>query len=728
MTVPSRNDPCPCGSGKKYKKCCLDSARDASVPAVRGADHLIEAAAEFRRQGRLAEAEAACREALKLDPTRTDAMHLLGQLAAQAGQPRLAADWYERTIAGDKFNASCYNDLGLVYSVLDRPDRAAACFERALALRPDQFGAQVNLACIYSTMGRQEAAAEGFRRALLLKPDSEIAHFNLGNTYYTQGRFDDAVASYRAALAIKPDYFQVCVNLANVYIDQGRAEEAVACCGQAIALNPGIAVAHYNLGLACFNQGKLDDAEAGYLQALALKPDYVNAHVNLALLYINMGRLAEAMTCYRKALEIQPDSALARSTLLFTMLFQSRYSPAEIFEEHRRFAENCESPLKSTWRAHENSREPDRRLRVGYVSSDFRHHSVAYFIEPILSAHDKTQVEVFCYYSHAKHDQVTRRIAASADHWIPCKSLSDEQLAERVRADGIDILVDLGGHTMHNRLLMFARKPAPVQVTYLGYPATTGLTAMDYRLSTLEVDPPGQESWHSEHLCRLPRSLWCYRPPEDRPEVAASAPATRTGEITFGSMNAFAKISDATLALWGAVLREVPGSRLLMTSVPEGSVRRSLLEKFAGHGIDAQRLVLWNRVPVEQYVEMLGQIDIALDPFPYNGTTTTCETLWMGIPVITLDGNSSVSHSGRALLKSVGLEALIAEDESAYVGIAASLAADPERLAELRGGLRAQMISSPLRDEEGVTRELEAAYRAMWYTFCASSSESVADA
>lgn len=728
MTVPNRNDPCPCGSGKKYKKCCLGAGRGAMTPAARGADRLLADATDLRRRGRLAEAEAACSEALKIEPGRAEISYLLGQLAAAAGQPHLAVGWFERAVAGDDRNADYHNDLGLAYAALDRPDRAAASYERALALRPDLFGAQVNLACAYSALGGQEAAAEGFRRALKLRPDSEVAHFNLGNTYYTLGRFDDAVVSYRAALALKPDYYQACVNLANACIDQGRLEEAAACCRQAIALNPDSAVAHYNLGLASFNQGKLDDAEAAYLRALALKPDYVNARVNLALLYINMGRLAEAMACYRTALEVQPDSALARGTLLFTMLFQPRYSPAEIFEEHRRFAEYCERPLMPSWRRHGNSREPGRRLKVGYVSSDFRNHSVAYFIEPILSRHDKTQVEVFCYYSHAKYDQVTRRLVASADHWIPCKAMTDEQLAERVRADGIDILVDLGGHTMHNRLLAFARKPAPVQVTYLGYPATTGLSAMDYRLTTLEIDPPGQESWHSEKLYRLPRSLWCYRPPEDRPEIAASAPSARTGVITFGSLNAFAKISDATLALWSAVLRAIPASRLLMTSVPEGSVRRSLLEKFAGHGIDAQRLSVWNRVPAEHYVEILGQIDIALDPFPYNGTTTTCETLWMGIPVVTLAGNSSVSRSGCALLKSVGLEELIAPDEDAYVGIAAALAADPVRLAGLRTGLRARMIASPLRDEAGITRELESAYRTMWYTWCTSNSDAVADA
>ncbi|MBK8163001.1 MAG: tetratricopeptide repeat protein [Gammaproteobacteria bacterium] len=728
MTVPSRNDSCPCGSGRKYKKCCMDKARVAFAPAEGGAARLVESAAEHRRQGRLAQAEVACRQALAADPERPDALHLLGQLAAEAGQHRLAAELIERAVSRNGSNAGYYNDLGLAYGAMNRLDRAAASYQHALALQPDHFGAQVNLACACAALGRQDEAAEGFRKALVLRPDSEVAHFNLGNTCYTLGRFDDAVASYRAALALKPDYHEVYVNLANAYIDQGKPEEAAACCRQAIALNPGSAIAHYNLGLACFNQGKLDDAAASYTEALARKPDYVGALVNLGLVYINLGRLEDAAACYRKALQIKPDSALAHSTLLFTMLFQPSFSPQAIFEEHHRFAQRCELPLKPRWRPHGNSRDPDRRLKVGYVSADFRRHSVAHFIEPILACHDKTQVEVYCYYNHTRYDDVTRRIAACADHWTPCKGLSDEQLAERVRADGIDILVDLAGHTMDNRLLTFARKPAPVQVTYLGYPATTGLTAMDYRLTACEVDPPGQESWHSEALYRLPRSLWCYRPPADRPKPAGRPPSARFGAVTFGSLNAFAKISAETLAVWGDILHETPGSRLLMTSVPEGSMRQSLQERFAARGIEPQRLILRGRVPGDQYLELLGQVDIALDPFPYNGTTTTCETLWMGIPVVTLTGISSVSRSGHALLKSVGLGELAAADTRAYVEIATGLAVDQDRLAGLRSGLRQWMMASALRDETGITRDLEAAYRTMWYTWCTSKSDHISGA
>jgi predicted O-linked N-acetylglucosamine transferase (SPINDLY family) len=356
------------------------------------------------------------------------------------------------------------------------------------------------------------------------------------------------------------------------------------------------------------------------------------------------------------------------------------------------------------------------------MSGDLRQHSVAYFLEPVLAHHDRRAVEVHAYATGLTQDAVTDRLQGLVDHWTGCTGLSDDALAGRIRSDGIDILVDLSGHTGGNRLRVFARKPAPVQVTYLGYAATTGLSAMDYRLTTAVVDPPGQEAYHSEALYRLPRSLWCYRPSAEAPEVNRETPAARHGVITFGSMNNIAKVSPETVALWGEILRRLPGSRLVMTSVPEGSVRATLTERFAAVGVEGPRLVLHGKLPAERFWEVLGGIDIGLDPFPYNGTTTTCETLWMGVPVVTLEGSSAVARSGVALLSLAGLPELIARDEPGYVRIALDLARDLPRLSALRAGLRPRLAASPLRDEPGFTRELEEAYRAMWRRWCASGA------
>jgi predicted O-linked N-acetylglucosamine transferase (SPINDLY family) len=352
------------------------------------------------------------------------------------------------------------------------------------------------------------------------------------------------------------------------------------------------------------------------------------------------------------------------------------------------------------------------------VSADFCYHSVAYFFQSILAAHDRDRFEVTCYSNSNQHDAMASRLQAAADRWVPCRGMTDEQLAERIRGDGIDILVDLSGHTRGNRLLAFARKPAPVQVTYLGYAGTTGLVSMDYRLCTQDTDPPGAEAWHSERLYRLPRSLWAYRPPVELSADAAPAPRARTGAVTFGSMNMLAKVSPQTFSLWGKILLQLPEARLVMTSVPAGEARELVRQRFAAQGIAADRLELHGKLAYAQYRELLRRIDIALDPYPYNGTTTTCDTLWWGIPVVSLTGETSVSRSGHALLKAVGLEELAAPDEAAYVGTAVGLARDADRLMALRAGLRARIEASPLRDEAGFTRELELAYHAMWREWC----------
>ncbi|MBK8161707.1 MAG: glycosyltransferase [Gammaproteobacteria bacterium] len=453
-------------------------------------------------------------------------------------------------------------------------------------------------------------------------------------------------------------------------------------------------------------------------RAIELRPEYAEAYVNLANSCNRPGGLDQAAAAIRRALELEPDFAAAHSALLVTLQYMGDVTPEQSFAEHRRFAARFEAPLKSGWRPHRNARDPERRLKIGYLSPDFRRHSVAWFIEPVLTAHDRTRVEIFGYYNHHRQDEVTARLAASADHWRPCHDLGDVQLAERIRADGIDILVDLAGHTNENRLPALARKPAPVQVTWLGYPATTGLDAVDYRLCTNDTDPPGQEAWHSEVLYRLPRSLWCYRPPAERPATTPAARAARRDAITFGSLNNPAKITPERIALWAEILRAVPGSRLVMTNILAGPVSEDIRALFTGCGIAAERLRFPGRLPASGYWKLLEEIDIALDPFPYTGTTTTCETLWTGVPVVTQAGTSSAARAGYALLKAVGLETLAAASDVEYVRIATGLAQDTARLDALRAELPARFAASPLRDEAGFTRDLEAAYRDMWHRWC----------
>jgi protein O-GlcNAc transferase len=566
---------------------------------------------------------------------------------------------------------------------------------------------------------RQLARAEAVYRQILAQvPDYTEAHYALGNAYYELGREGLAIACYQRAIACNPAFFRAHYNLGYLYRKQGKINEAVACFRQSTILDPRNAEAYFNLANALLLQRRPDEVAAACSQGLALKPRSADGHHYLGFAHLFRGDPDAAIASCEGALECKPDDARAFDTLLCAMLYRARSTPGEILAAHRRYAAQFETPLKAQWGPHHNHRDPGGRLKVGYVSADFRTHSVAFFIEALLAHHDRSTVETYCYHTHGVRDAVTERLATLADHWVPSAGLSDGDLAERLRADEIDILVDLSGHTGFNRLLTFARRPAPVQVTYLGYPATTGLSAMDYRLVTWETDPAGSEAWHTERLYRLPRTLWCYRPGPDCPAVGGETPASRNGFVTFGSMNNLAKISEETIAVWGELLRELPGSRLVMTNVPEGTARDLLRERFAAQGISGDRLSLHLKLPADRFWALSSQIDIALDPFPYNGTTTTCEALWMGLPVITLIGETSVSRSGYALLKGVGLEELCAKDVAGYVRIAVGLARDLSRLAALRQGMRARVEASPLRDEAGFARDIEAAYREMWREWC----------
>lgn len=636
MVAPQRNEPCPCGSGRKYKKCCLGGeapsatgkgmdivhdrfqTSEASAPL----EDLLRQAEEFGRAGRVAEAETVYRQVLRLWPRHDRALYRLGALARDSGRLDIAADLIGRAIevAGEV------------------PEYASA----------------------------------------------------LGLVLCMQGRFDEATGCFGRLLERQPDHVAARINLGNIHLGQGRLDEAEVCYGRALTQAPRLAAVHHNLAGVHFKQGRVEEAMAGFRRALALQPDFAEAH----------------------------------GALLFASHYRDEVAPEQRLAEHRSYAARFEAPLRSRRQPHRNARDPERRLRVGYLSPDFQAHSVAYFIEPILAHHDRSRVEVFAYYSHARHDEVTERLKALADHWVSCAGWANERLAARIREDEIDILVDLAGHThkADNRLLTFAYKPAPVQVSYLGYPSTTGLTAMDYRLCTVDTDPPGQEVWHSEILYRLPRSLWCYRPLAHWPLMAASPPLLGRGAVTFGSMNNPAKISPETCALWAGILQAVPGSRLLMTSVPEGSSRDRFQARFAAHGIDPARIEFFGRLPIPEYWEVLARVDLALDPFPYNGTTTTCETLWSGIPVVTLRGAVSVARSGQALLGMAGLGELVANDGDEYARIAVGLVSDAGRLAALRGGLRARIEASPLRDEAGCTRDIESAYRDMWRRWVAEGA------
>lgn len=480
---------------------------------------------------------------------------------------------------------------------------------------------------------------------------------------------------------------------------------------RAAALQPTEAAYLSNCGEAYRRAGGLDDAEECCRAALEIDPRHASAHHNLALTLGALGDVEQAHAAFQAALAIRPDFMSARSNLLFLLCHHPGVEPATVLEEHRRWDELHARPIATTTTRPVVRGDSRRPLRIGYVSADLWRHAIAHFLEPLLAHHDPGAFEVFCYHNSRREDDVTHRLRACVPHWRDVAGSNDEAVARQVVDDGIDILVDLSGHTAGNRLCVFARKPAPVQVSYLGYLNTTGLQCMDFRITDVHADPPGaSEAWHTERLLRMPHSQWCYRPPQDTPDINP-LPASARGTVTFGSLHNLKKINRSVIELWARLLERHPDSELLIAGLPAGATSGRLRERFAALGVEPARLQLIDKCNFDEYWRLYHRIDIALDAFPYNGATTTCESLWMGVPVVTLAGRYAAARSGASLLTSAGHPELIAESPEQYVGIAAGLASDVQRLARLRASLRPVMQQSPLMDEAGHTRAFEALLR-----------------
>jgi predicted O-linked N-acetylglucosamine transferase (SPINDLY family) len=563
--------------------------------------------------------------------------------------------------------------------------------------------------------GEPGAAVARFEQALQLSPDSVGLYSNMGLALMALGRLEEARFSFEQALYLQPDLAEAHNNLGLALLNQDRVAEARLRFERALELRPDLADARNNLGLAYDAQGEPDQALASFERAAWIDPDHFGALANLANARKDQGRAAEAIAFYRKALASRPDDAAVHSNLLLAMQYLPGADPAEFLAEARCYARAHTEPSAGAIEPHPTRSPAGRRLRIGYVSADFREHPVVSFLEPILAAHNRDRFEIVCYADVPRPDAITRRLEGYADRWRTLVGLSDPQAAERILEDDTDILVDLAGHTGGNRLRLFARKPAPLQVSYLGYLGTTGLTAMDYYITDAHADPPGlSEAYYQEKLIRLPECAFCYAP-GPAPELSADPPARRSGQVTFGCLNSPAKVSDEVLAAWSRVLAAVPGSRLVIRAGVGRSAEERARDLLTERGIAPDRLDFAGPTATRfAYLTLYHAVDIALDPFPYNGVTTTCDALWMGVPVISLAGRMSVSRQGVRFLRSVGLDELLAETPDDYVRIAAELARDLARVSELRAGLRERMSCSPLMDAHRLTRDLEAAYVGIW--------------
>jgi protein O-GlcNAc transferase len=607
--------------------------------------------------------------------------------------------------------------LAWEYVRASRPIDAEQCCRHALQMESFHPDAWFILGVACQFQGKLDEAVASYEQALRLRPDFAAVHNNLGAIHAARARWEDAIASYGKALELDPNLADACNNLGIAFVNQGMRAAAAAAFQRASALDPNQAAAHNNLGNVLKELGRLDEAVASYKRALELRADYADAYNNLGVTLTTQGQRDQATHFYQQALHCRPDFAAAHSNLLSCWNYDPTAESDALFAEHRRWADrHARVPPETDYR---NDRNPDRILRVGYVSPDFFRHAVADFLKPIFAHHDPGQVEVYCYAQVLAPDATTAYFQARARGWRWTLGQSDAEVAEQVRNDKIDILVDLAGHTASSRLLAFAYKPAPVQITYLGYPNTTGLATMDYRLTDAIADPMGEPVRHTEELVRLPLAF-CYEPPDYAASVSPS-PALASGRITFGSLNNLAKLNEQVIDLWCAILRAVPTGRLLIfRDSLQSSAEAHFHRQFVARGISADRFKLSHAVLDRQdHLSVYESIDIALDPFPWSGHTTTCEALWMGVPVVTLYGKRYASRMAACALSALGLTQFIADTPEKYLEIAAGWANDLEGLARLRFGLRDRMRASPLCDGRAFTRSLEQTYRELWCRWCA---------
>ena len=715
-------------------------------------EQALQGAVARHQAGQLAEAEGIYRQVLAVKPAHPDALHLLGLIAYQTGQHHTAISLIEKAIAQVPDNPMYHSNLGEAYRAAGQFEQAIAACRSAIRIQPNLAHAHGVFANTLAQQGQFQQAADEYRASLALNPtdahthynlanalaeigeldpaiaayrdavriDSKLAeaHFNLAGTLNKRGQFTQAIEEYRAAIALCPNAAEFHNNLASVLMSQQHLEEAIDSYRAALQIKPDYVEARSNLGVALKEAGHIDEAVAAQRRAIELNPNFAAAHGNLGNALRERGELDHAIAAYRDAIRLNQDFAVAHSNLIFTMHYHPAFDAQAIAAGAHHWNQQHAQPLARLIRPHDNDRSPDRRLKIGYVSPDFCDHCQSLFTTPLLQAHDREQFEIHCFADVARPDCFTSQLQGCVDAWHNTVGRSDQQVADLVREHRIDILMDLTMHMAGNRLLVFARQPAPVQACWLAYPGTTGLAAMQYRLTDPHLDPLGaDESIYSEQTMRLPETFWCYDPLEGRELGVNPLPATQNGFVTFGCLNNFCKFNEEVFRLWARVLLRVPRSRLMLLAV-EGEHRARTKAFFDRQGIDPQRVEFFSRCPRRDYLSLYHQIDLGLDSFPYNGHTTSLDCYWMGVPVVTLTGKTIVGRAGLSQLSNLGLTELLAHTPQQYEEIAVELANDRPRLTKLRATLRDRMLASPLMDAPRFARNIESAYRRMWQAWC----------
>jgi protein O-GlcNAc transferase len=740
----------------RFEKSALEIAGAATTETVRQTSmatiqDVLTAALSHHQAGRLNEAAAGYRAVLDAAPNHADAAHLLGVAHLQAGQADEAERWIRAAIQSNRRAPDYHDNLGSALKALGRLDEAVAAHRQAIRLRPDFAQALYNLGNALDALGRRDEAVTAYRQAAARRPGYAKARFNLGNALTALGRRDEADQAFRAAIADDPTFVEARANRGSLLLALGKAAESIAALARALALRPDhptaltnraaallaagdaaaadgaarraaracpdLADARLRLGEALHRANRLAEAADAYSVALALAPDLAEALANLAVVRQTQGLLDEAERGDRRALILRPDLAEVRSNLAYLQLFQPGVTLAGVLAAHRAWDDAHGAPLRAGWPKPSGKRKPpasgaESPLTVGILSGDFRRHPAGQFAIRAVEALPAHGIRLFLYANQTEADDLTARFRAAAERWTLVAALSDAELAERIRDDRPDVLIDLAGHNARGRPGVFARKPAPVQVAWSGYMATTGMAAMDALIADRHHVPDGAEIHYRERVLRMPDAFIAYDPPDGAPDVTPP-PCLSGAPVTFGYFNILTKLNLDVLRAWSAILARVPDSRLLMkTKALSCPITAALWrDRLAKAGIDVSRVTMIGASTNLEHMGWCASVDVALDPFPFSGSTTTLETLWMGVPVVTLPGDTFSSRHSLAFLTVAGVEGCVATDEAAYVDLAVGWASDPERLTALRHSLRARMAAGPLCDGDRLAASLATALR-----------------
>jgi predicted O-linked N-acetylglucosamine transferase (SPINDLY family) len=685
---------------------------------------LFDLALQCLQSGRIDHARHFAGQLVAAFPGNSRALHLFGLTARHSNRLTEAVDLFRQAIAADPADAAIYNDLGDALHHQGQLNEAIPAYRRAIELQPAFAAAHNNLGNALKTLGQLEEASKAYGCALELAPGIAEIHSNYAGTLLALGRVDEAIAAASQAIALKPAFAMAHNNLGHALLNSGDNDGAMAAFGRALALEPNLAMAHNNLGTALKGAGRDEEALAAFQRAVNADPHYAPAVANLASALHEWGRVEEAILLDKRAMELPGTSATIHSNCLAILHLEQGATLAGLLEAHREYDHRYGQPLQASWTPHPNVRDPERPLRLGFVSPYLASHPVGYFLVQLLEHLDRSQFTVIVYQDSTRADAMTARLKACAHEWHTVKGLTDEALAQRIRDDRIDILFDLEGHNAGNRLLTFARRPAPVQITWLDYVGTTGLSAMDYILADARQVPPESESSYSEKVLRMPDDYICFDPPAHAPPVGP-LPAMTNGFITFASFNALPKVTARSVETWSRILRKVPSAQLHLRNrrMDHPAIVARYRQSFAENSIDPARVHFHGWSPWGELLAAYNEVDIALDTMPYNGGLTTCEALWMGVPVVTCPGEIFASRHGLAHLTAAGVTETIAGDLDEYVEIAAALAGDLTRLSALRAGLRERIAASPLCDGPRFARIFAGVIREAWRQWCLNEAD-----